>query len=385
MKKVLIFLTALLIRQNVFCAEIEVERVLTENSSIQSALTINYDMLIQDQLMKFAEQKIREANALFFPTVDLSVSLSEFNNGSPLIIANNASNNPIYLPAESSKDTYYYSRISVVQNLYTGGRIRAAGKLAAINVEKVKNESNKVKNEIILKVKTAFNKCLYYQKKIDYFKTALNKNNTAAIKQAIDLAQLQYDKSVLDLLSVIGLELNTIISIDGEFAPKIKNITLNQCLLLAYRYKPEIQMTQHQESIDELGVNLLSMQRYPTVVVGAAQEWTGRKIIDDNGNWYIFLTINLPVFDGGGAISRVLQGKIVARQAALERSKTESLIKLAVNKSFIEYNFWKQRALENNLYEKQGLYNEAELEIVKNLNESYFNLELDIGVQLDNY
>jgi len=385
MKKILIFLTALLIRQNVFCAEIEVERVLTENSSIQSALTINYDMLIQDQLMKFAEQKIRESNALFFPTVDLSVSLSEFNNGSPLIIANNASNNPIYLPADNSKDTYYYSRISVVQNLYTGGRIRAAGKLAAINVEKVKNESNKVKNEIILKVKTAFNKCLYYRKKIDYFTTALNKNNAAAIKQAIDLAQLQYDKSVLDLLSVIGLELNTIIDIDGNFSPKIKNITLNQCLLLAYRYKPEIQMTQHQESIDELGVNLLSMQRYPTVVVGAAQEWTGKEIINDNGNWYIFLTINLPVFDGGGAISRVLQGKIVARQAALERSKTESLIKLAVNKSFIEYNFWKQKVLESDLHEKQGLYNEAELEIIKNLNESYFNLELDIGVQLDNY
>jgi outer membrane protein TolC len=361
------------------------ERILTEQSSIQTALTINHDMLIQYQNIELASQKSRESKALYFPTVDLNITLSEFNNASPLIVSNRQSNTSIYLPAQNSDDIYYNSRISILQNIYTGGRITAANKLAAMNIEKVKNESNSVRNTVILNIKKTFNKCLYYREKIEILKNSQNKNNAAQIKNSVALTELIYNKSVLDLLNIIGLELNTLIAIEGDFSAKIKDISLNQCLLFAYQFRPEIQTTQYQESIDELGVNLLSMHRYPIVTLGAAQEWAGKDIINDKSNWYVFLSVDLPVFDGGGTISRVLQGKITARQSALARAKAESGIRLAVSKAYIEYDFWKQKAFENNLLGKTKGYNDADLEIIKNLNDAYFELEFTTGVQLDTY
>ncbi|MDR0822687.1 MAG: TolC family protein, partial [Endomicrobium sp.] len=234
-------------------------------------------------------------------------------------------------------------------------------------------------------LKKTFNKCLYYREKIEVLKNSRNKKNAAQIKDNIDLTELAYNKSVLDLLNIIGLELNTLIAIEGDFSAKIKEISLNQCLLFAYQFRPEIQTTQYQESIDELGVSLLSMHKYPIVTLGAAQEWAGNDIINDKNNWYIFLSVDLPVFDGGGTISRVSQGRITARQSALTRAKAESNIRLAVNKAYIEYDFWKQKAFENNLLGKTEGYSDADLEIIKNLNDAYFDLEFAAGVQLDNH
>jgi outer membrane protein TolC len=135
-------------------------------------------------------------------------------------------------------------------------------------------------------------------------------------------------------------------------------------------------------------VNLLSMQRFPTIVVGAGQEWLGDRVIGDKSSWYVSVNANLHIFDGGGSFARVKQGKINAREATLKRSKLEEQIKLQVKKAFMEYNFWKEQFYKAAISEKDSsktLYNETELETVYNLNRSYYALELAVGVQLDSY
>ena len=163
------------------------------------------------------------------------------------------------------------------------------------------------------------------------------------MRKKLDLIKFNYDKEVLNLLISIGLELDTIVMLDGNLMPKIKKFDLNQCMLWAYQFRPEMQTTQNQELIDGLMVNLLSMQRFPTISIGAGQEWLGDRMIGDASNWYVSINANLPIFDGGGSFARVKQGKINAREATLKRSKIEEEIKLQVNKALMEYNFWKDQ------------------------------------------
>jgi hypothetical protein len=144
-----------------------------------------------------------------------------------------------------------------------------------------------------------------------------------------------------------------------------------------------MQATQQQENSDTLIMNLLTMQQYPTVSFGAAQEWTGNQIIGDDSNWYLSLNINIPVFDGGGSLARIRQGRINVREAALKRSKREDEIKLNINKTLIEYNFWKEQAVS---VPKTPLeYTETDLDIINSLNSSFYALELAVGVELDSY
>ena len=124
------------------------------------------------------------------------------------------------------------------------------------------------------------------------------------------------------------------------------DLDLQQCLLWAYQFRPEIKTTQYQESMDNIGVNLITMEKLPTVMLGASYDWLGDNEENWERDWYVSLNINLPLFEGGAVFSRLKQKKIQARQATIERAKIEDQIKLEVRKAFSEYNFWYKKLLK---------------------------------------
>jgi outer membrane protein TolC len=358
------------------------EKTLTRESSVQTALAINPDILASAQKIEFARQRILESRALYFPKIFLNMNLSKFNNASPMILPEEMTGMPVYLP-EGIKDVYYATRLSAWQNIYAGGRVKTANKLAKMNMDKVKNEADTVKIKVINEVKTVFNACLYYKEKIKLYERQSLKNKDGETSKKLAAAKFNYAKELLNLLHAAGLELNAIVDIAGEFKPQMKNFDAARCMLLAYQFKPEMRATQQQESFDALIASLLTMQQYPTVSIGAAQEWAGDQIIGDDSNWYLSLNINIPVFDGGGSFARIRQGKINAREAVLKRSKSEDEVKLNISKTLIEYNFWKEQAAS--IPKNPSDYAEADLDIIDSLNKSYYALELAVGVDLDSY
>ncbi|MDR1195260.1 MAG: TolC family protein [Endomicrobium sp.] len=369
------------------------EKILTEDSSVQTAVNINHEILIHSQSIDFAHQRIKESQSLYYPNIELNLNTSRFNNMKPLILAGNLSPTPVYLPGEN-KDVYFSTRLSAWQSIYSGGRIKTTNKLAEINMNKVKNEANAVKNNVINKVKTAFNACLLYKEKHALFLKQLENVKNGSVSERLelqrkaDLTKFNYDKEILNLLYAIGLELDILAGIEGNLVPKIKKFDLTQCMLWAYQFRPEMQTTQAQESIDGLMVNLLSMQRFPTISIGVGQEWLGDRPIGDESSWYVSINANLPIFDGGGSFARVKQGKVNAREAALKRSKNEEQIKLQVSKALMEYDFWKDQLYKAGIAEKdasKASYTETELDIIYNLNNAYYALELAIGIQLDSF
>ncbi|MCA6071874.1 MAG: hypothetical protein LE168_05890 [Endomicrobium sp.] len=69
----------------------------------------------------------------------------------------------------------------------------------------------------------------------------------------------------------------------------------------------------------------------------------------------------------------------------MKRAKLENEIKLGVGQSLLEYNFWRTQAIDAKLLEKNSQYDEIDIKIMRNLNKSYYNLELAVGVELDSY
>ncbi|MDR0723861.1 MAG: TolC family protein [Endomicrobium sp.] len=383
MKKIT-FLFILLFLAGVTLFAKEYERILTEKSSIKTALAINPDVLEYVQDLEYAKERVKEAKSLYLPIASFNLNLSRFNNARPTLISGENSQTLIYLP-DRQKDFYSFIQLSLWQSLYTGGIIKTTNKLANINLSKVKNEDNIIRSKVINNVKIMFNECLYHKALVKFYETKFKSSNNTGSKIKKEMESLKYNQEVLKLLNAIGLDLNTIVSISGILQPKIKKIDLEKCFLLAYQFKSEFKATQEQQTLDGLMLNLLYMQRYPNVSVGIAQQWVGDKIIGDDANWYCTLNINAPIFDGGSIFARIKQGKIKYREATIKRTKLENDIRLEIMQTFLEYDFFRQQAITAKLLDKSGKYNEDDLELIHNLNKSYYNLELAVGVELDSY
>lgn len=321
-----------------------VERVLTIEECTKLALNINQDILIANEAILFAEQRVNEAKSLYFPKLDLNFNVSRFSNDFDTLI------NSHYLPATillpyGDADYFYSTKLALWQPIYNGGKTVATNKLAKINYEKAKTNSEIKKNEVIANVKSQFYKNIALKEKIQIYKDYLSKKPNSGLQEQIDILEHEYELETLELLSLIGLELDTVIDIEGTMETEKLNLDLQQCILWAYQFRPEIKTTQYQETIDNIGVNLITMEKMPTVMLGASYDWLGDDLEKWERDWYISLNINLPLFEGGAVFSRLKQKKIQARQATIERAKIEDKIKLEVRKAFSEYNFWYNKLL----------------------------------------
>ena len=322
-----------------------VERVLTLNECTQLALNINQDILIANEAVAYAEQRVNEAKSLYFPKLDLNFNISRFSNDVETLI------NSHYLPATillpyGSRDYFYSTKLALWQPIYNGGKTVATNKLARINHEKAKTNAEIKKNEVIANVKAQFYKNIALKEKIKIYKDYLSKKHDTTLQNQLDILEHEYELETWELLSLIGLELDTVIDIEGTIDVEKLDLNLQQCILWAYQFRPEIKTTQYQESMDNIGVNLITMEKLPTIMLGASYDWLGDDQENWERDWYVTLNINLPLFEGGAIFSRLKQKKIQARQASIERAKIEDRIKLEVRKAFSEYNFWYKKLLK---------------------------------------
>ena len=322
-----------------------VERVLTLDDCTKLALNINQDILIAKEAVSYAEQRVNEAKSLYFPKLDLNFNVSRFSNDFETLI------NSHYLPATillpyGDMDYFYSTKLALWQPIYNGGKTVATNKLAKINYEKAKKNAEVKKNEVVAEVKSQFYKNIALKEKIQIYKDYLSKKTNVSLQEQLEILEHQYELETLELLSLIGLELDTVIDIEGTLETEKLDLDLQQCILWAYQFRPEIKTTQYQESMDNIGVNLITMEKLPTVMLGASYDWLGDDLEKWERDWYISLNINLPLFEGGAVFSRLKQKKIQARQATIERSKIEDRIKLEVRKAFSEYNFWYKKLVK---------------------------------------
>jgi outer membrane protein TolC len=368
------------------------EEVLTLELSIEKALVSNIEILEVSKEVEYAKQKVLEAKGLYFPNINLNANVSSFDSSFPTLSLDPTFQNPVLLPS-GIQSFHLFMRCSFWQNIYTGGRIKTTNNIIKANKEKTENRRDIIKEKLVNDIKVTFNECLYYKellviyreklKSVELGKTRLSLENIKKLRKKCIEEQLLYEKEVLNLLSIIGKDLNANVEIKGKLSPKIKHLNLEKCLFLAYQFKPDLRASQNQEKVDNLTLNLLSLQKFPNVVFGGVLEWAGKKgYISDSS--YVSLSVNIPVFDGGVTFSRLKQGTIRLRQSVLARSKAERDMSLCVSKNFLEYNFWKTRAIESNLFKKNH-YDEDDIELIRNLNRSYYNLELAVGTDLDSY
>ena len=92
-----------------------VERVLTIEECTKLALNINQDILIANEAILYAEQRVNEAKSLYFPKLDLNFNVSRFDNDFPTLINSHYLPATILLPMIGDVDYFYSTKVALWQ------------------------------------------------------------------------------------------------------------------------------------------------------------------------------------------------------------------------------------------------------------------------------
>lgn len=366
MKKMYLFFTlAAFTCLPLYGGDTNLERILDLEECIRLASLNNESLLLVKKEYEIAQQRILESNAFSYPNLDFDFNYFRY------MVTGDTEKKPglpysyVFLPDTGLEpQDYFTTRFSLTQNLYSGGRISNAKKLARINLKKVEIQTERKKNEIVYQTRKAFYECLFAKEKMFLYEKNLNfieqmlveltKRNVSPeeqrkvslyrnkLKSNFVNAEYEFKQTKLQLLDVIGLELNTKIDLKGSAEMLPKELNLEKILVWAYQYRPELKQIQLEEEIDTLSVNLALAERHPTLSLGANYLFVGPLFPYPEKNWLITVGISVPLFDGWAGWSRIRQSQINLERNKLKRVEWEDLINMEIRQTYNETFLWQE-------------------------------------------
>ncbi len=351
----LLFLPSLLLAQ-----EPGVERTFTLEQSVQTALQNNPALLVAQDDVKIAEQRVSESLSSFLPKVDLNFSGSRYLADQYTIVSPELGNTLLRPSRDLQPDTFYAARIGFKQNLYNGGRMTNNLELAKAAREQSRINQDEVRGQVAFNAVKSFYDVLLARKqkalaeeaaqRADSFleRTPAWDEGTRAVWEALqgrfrrNLGERRRaeQKAYLDFLNTLGLELYTQAALEGPLESKPVNLDLSRLLAWAQESRLEIRATDFQREIDALAVNLLKAERYPVVALGGAYEYNDPTFPLRTRFWHTTLSVSLPIFDGFSSRSRLRQTRFQVDQNRVLRGQVQDRINTEVRDAYADAVYW---------------------------------------------
>jgi outer membrane protein len=346
---------------SLLAAEILPERVLTLDDSVKLALNNSQGILTLQEDENISLQRVREAESLLFPKLDLNANWSKFRveGDTPLLLQ--PAMGPTLITS-NPHENFYTARANIYQTVYEGGRTRNVWRQARISYERARSAADALRVQVSCTAKQAFYDLLLAQEKHHEYLVVLKhlegysrRTPTASLEsiriedEMADLraeaaqAGLAEDQAKLAYLHALNLELNTDIMLKGELVTQPVDVNLQKMLAWASQYRSELRQTEYQEELDALGISLSLAERTPTVGFGASYERSGNDIgLDTAADWAGTLNINVPlsVSDVFFGWAKVREHKAQYRQATLKHAETSDQIQLQVRQAYTKLTFW---------------------------------------------
>ncbi len=336
------------------------EQVLTLEQSLQRALQNNQKLLSAQNEVKISQQRVREAKAGLLPQASLHMSGTHYLAENDYLVASDFGS-PVLPPSlNSDADTFYAARVWLRQPLYDGGRLINNVRLARTNLERARIETEEIHLEVVFEATKAFYDVLLCRKQIKLSQDALGDVEKLAaqlapgdirrqaemdalrsrLRRAVGERQRESDKAYLNFINTLGLELYTLVDLDGELLPKDVQADLPRLLAWAQESRLEIRQTDFQKEIDRLTLNLFQAQRYPVVAFGAGYGINDRRFPLRTTEWNTTLSVSLPLFDGFSSRARIREKRMQVNQNRISRTVLEDNINLEVRDTFADLAYW---------------------------------------------
>ncbi len=149
-----------------------------------------------------------------------------------------------------------------------------------------------------------------------------------------------------ELNEVMGLELDSVVSI-RDIELKEPNIPeFDSVLTVAYSYRPDIKQQESSISAAKYNMMIAWINRMPTLTLTAGYNVYAEKFafeglplnrtnLDDNSDWSVGMNLSFPIFDGGIKSRAIRKANIDLNNARLEYEDLKRQVELEVKSAYI--------------------------------------------------
>jgi outer membrane protein TolC len=241
-------------------------------------------------------------------------------------------------------------------------------------------ESLRVRNDIIYRVHSAYYELLAAEAEVelakqsqsrsqDHLRLAAERKAAGAVPQS-DVTRARVDASTADLRlvsaesavriargnlnEVMGRAAFEPLEVAGaeQTAPDPAGTNIEQAVLQALEKRPEVQAALKRLEAKQNQIGAVRSEILPKVRAEAGYGWLDETFLPEDSDWWVGITLDVPLFDGGTRRSRIARSKI---EVSREQAQVDQL-KLSVQQEvWSAYSRWIEgfQSLQTNFVRKE--------------------------------
>jgi outer membrane protein TolC len=338
----------------------------TPEEAVRFALENNPDTAVTRQRIAAAQAAVQEANASFYPQLDLSAAYGRTNT--PLYSFGNILNQAAFDESINFNEPGVTDNLSmaatVSYRLYNGGRDQAGLDLATASATASRHELDIVHSQLGLEVVKTFCTITLAKENLDARQSALE-----AIAASVEVARARYEAGDLLKADLLNLEVHRSEAeenlIQAQHALDLsKRAFLNLLGLeqgniivdpagtteqdlppdLSYDRRPELKALDAAIQAAEAGVRQAQGGYYPTADAFAGYQIDKGYELDGSGNsWIAGAKLNFNLFAGRRTSAQVARANALLAEKTAERRKMSLAIGLEVEQASLALQQAEQR------------------------------------------
>lgn len=357
-KIVIVSLLTLIFTQNI---NAQTTLTLSQQECRQRALTYSEDIKKSDNKIEQAQIDKYSSVAAFLPKVD-ATGMGIYMT--PLEMAG--------MGAEMRMDGAYMAGLSLMQPIYTGGKILTGRKMAKIGETVAEEQQRMTQMDVIVDADNAYWTYLAVSRKVKMMEsysrqmdTIYNQTKAALsvgmatendmlrveakrseIKYQTQKVQNGADLCRISLCRVIGADYDTQIELTDTTFVAEPMLSLSDDL----SNRPELTMLQKNVDINEQQIKMVRADMLPMVALSAGYTYFGNikmeTMVDVGGGTYMpftsefkdgigtaMLAVQIPILHWGEGFKKVKKAKLELNNAQLELDKNKKLLNLQVQQA----------------------------------------------------
>ena len=139
--------------------------------------------------------------------------------------------------------------------------------------------------------------------KVDVLRSQVELANA---KQSLIKAENAYQIAEANLNKIVGLPMDTQLKLDNILVYTPYDNDMQYCLDYAAKHRPELEQAKQQVEAAKGALRVAISGHMPQVAATASQNWNDSNWPgDENGNWYVGVSVGLNIFDSGVTVSKI--------------------------------------------------------------------------------
>jgi len=352
---------------------------LSQEQAVELAIKQNNEIKELEKDIAIAEEQLKEAEADFYPNIDLNSNYSKSGG--------------------DSGSSLYSLTLEFQQSLYQGGLLKNSYETAKKNIEIAKLELKLKKKEVRAEVVAEYYDILKAKKMVSFYNKTVTKNqdylriaqanrevgistNTDVLKAKVSLNQAKQDLleaehslelNKLTLKNTLGLASNSGLELSEELNWKREEINFEEVMEYAFLYRADIKVLDLEEEVATINLDNARANKSPSLNLSGGYDASDDKLKISDGVWSAALTLSYNLFDGGANNSKVEQARKELEKYKVQRDELENNIELEIRTQILNLSESEEsiKLMGLTLKEAEDNLSQTELKYQKGIVTSY--------------